>query len=82
MDNNRAKFNGSSIVHKKKVATTKQAQEDAIQNRFGVCYIEFLISIHCLGLLSGNLVFHKTRSDLLIRKQVSKGVIISWGSGV
>jgi hypothetical protein len=39
MGNNKAKFNRSSTVHKKKVVATKQAQEDAIQNRFGVGYI-------------------------------------------
>jgi hypothetical protein len=39
MDSNRAKFNRLFIAHKKEVAIAKQAQEDAIQNRFGVCYI-------------------------------------------
>jgi hypothetical protein len=39
MGNNKAKFNRSFVVHKKKVAATIQAQEDAIQNKFGVYYI-------------------------------------------
>jgi hypothetical protein len=39
MGNNRVKFNRSFDAHKKEVATTKQTQEDAIQNRFGVFYI-------------------------------------------
>jgi hypothetical protein len=39
MGNNRVKFNRSFDADKKKVATTKQAQEDVIQNRFGVYYI-------------------------------------------